>query len=58
MVAAQHQAAIVARRIVRMRQARERMAHDPAARALITANLISATEALRSFNRARKRNLG
>jgi hypothetical protein len=48
------QAAIVASRIVRMRQARERTQHDPAARALITANLRTATAALRSFNRARR----
>ena len=48
------QAAIVASRIVRMRQARERTPDDPALRALITANLRTATAALRSFNRARR----
>ena len=52
------QAAIVASRIVRMRQARERTPDDPALQALITANLRTATAALRSFNRARKRRSG
>ncbi|NCC94118.1 MAG: hypothetical protein EOM10_12690 [Opitutae bacterium] len=51
---ATQQAAIAASRIVRMRQSRERMAHDPEALAVIRRNLASATAALRTFNRARK----
>ena len=51
---ATQKATIVARRIVRMRQARARVADDLTALTTIRANLRSATAALRAFNRARR----
>ena len=52
-VAAQ-KAYLVASRIVRMRQARERVPDDAAAQATIRANLATAVASLRVFNRLKR----